>query len=327
MDVLSDVLRAVRMSGALYFDVHAGAPWVAETPRAGSIGAYVMPQSEHVIAFHILLDGSAWAQLADLSQPAICLQAGDAVMFTRGDDHFLGSERGKRSAANPELYRLTREQELPFVLKEFGGDGTKTRFVCGYLGCDARPYNPILAALPRVLHVTGSHADGHLTFDLIRIAVDEGQRARAGGEAMLAKLSELMFLHAICQYIENLPPGSTGWLAGLRDKHVNAALRLMHARPAEPWTLDSLARAVGLSRTVFSTRFSTVMGTPAMQYLSNWRLQLAARLLERPDISLAQVAADIGFGSEAAFNRAFKRQVGVPPGAWRERQNGDFALT
>jgi AraC-like DNA-binding protein len=213
------------------------------------------------------------------------------------------------------------------VLSEFGGQGDKSRFVCGYLGCDVRPYNPVLDALPRMLHVKRSSVAGVLTFDLMRIAVEASRRARAGGEAILAKISELMFMHAICQYIDDLPAESTGWLAGLRDKQVNAALRLLHAKPAASWTLDSLAREVGLSRTVLSVRFSEVMGTSVMQYLSNWRLQLAAGLLDRQGISLAQIAEEVGFGSEAAFNRAFKRQVGVPPGAWRHRGRSGFALT
>jgi AraC-like DNA-binding protein len=320
VDVLSNVLREVRLTGAVYFDVRAGAPWVASTPGSASICAGVMPEFEHVIAFHIMLDGRGWAQLADESQPAICLDAGDAVIVARGDSHSIASDQGRHSIGNPDLYRRPTNEPLPFVLSEFGGQGEKARFVCGFLGCDVRPYNPVIESLPRLLHVRRSSAAGLLTFDLMRIALEESQNPRAGGETILSKTSELMFLHAVREYIDALPPESSGWLAALRDKHVSAALRAMHARPAESWTLDALGREVGLSRTAFCERFSAVMGMPPMQYLSNWRLQVAARLLDSQHSSIARVAADVGYESEASFNRAFKRQVGIPPGAWRRRR-------
>lgn len=329
MDVLSDALRRVRLTGALYFDVLAGAPWIATTPGSASICASVMPEFEHVVAFHIIMDGSAWAQLIDEPQSALRLDAGDAVIVPRGHRHSLSSEQdnqsepGQRSEPDFGMFRRPTSDALPFVLREFGGQGEKARFVCGFLGCDARPYNPVLDALPPLLHVKRSSAAGILTFDLMRIALKESRQARAGGETILAKLSELMFLHAVLQYIDSLPEESTGWLAALRDRHVSAALRAIHAKPAEPWTLDTLGREAGLSRTAFSVRFTEVMGMPAIQYLGNWRLQLAAGLLDRQGLSIAQIAADVGFGSEAAFNRAFKRQVGVPPGAWRQRGRRD----
>jgi AraC-like DNA-binding protein len=325
MDVLSDVLREVRLTGAVYFDVHAGAPWVATTPGSASICAGVMPEFEHVIGFHLVLDGRGWAQLLDESQGPICLDVGDAVIVARGDGHSISSEPGTHAVPNVDLYRRPDSEILPFVLNEFGGHGAKTRFVCGFLGCDARPYNPVLEALPRILHVRRSSTAGTLTFDLMRSALEESQQPRAGSEALLAKISELMFLHAVRQFIDSLPEESTGWLAGLRDRHVGAALRAMHARPAEAWTLDSLGREANLSRTAFSQRFAEVMGMSAIQYLSKWRLQVAAGLLGRQGMSIARIADAVGFGSEAAFNRAFKREVGVPPGEWRRRARRDSA--
>jgi AraC-like DNA-binding protein len=317
MDVLSDVLRAVRLTGAVYFDIKAREPWVAATPPISSICGKVMPGFEHVIAFHIMMDGWCWAQLADESQPEVRLEAGDAVVFVRGDAHFMSTEPGERAPPDFGLYYRPTDRPLPFIFNEFGGSGAPSRFVCGYLGCDARPFNPILDALPRLLHVKRSSVGGQLTHDLIRIALKETASPRAGGETMLSKLSELMFLQAVREHIDSLPPESIGWLAALRDRHIGAALRLMHGRPADPWTLDWLAREVGLSRSVFAERFAEVMGSPAMHYLGNWRLQLAARLLESQGLSIAQAAAEVGYDSEAAFNRAFKKQVGMPPGAWR----------
>lgn len=323
MDVLSNVLREVRLTGAVYFDVHAGAPWVATTPGSASICAGAMPAFEHVIGFHVVLDGRGWAQLVDKSHVAICLDMGDAVIVARGDGHSISSERGTHAVANADLYRRPASDALPFVLNEYGGHGMKARFVCGFFGCDVRPYNPVLEALPRILHVRRSSAAGLLTFDLLRTALEESQQPRAGGETILAKISELMFLHAVRQHIDNLPPESKGWLAALRDRHVGAALRAMHARPAQPWTLDTLGREAGLARSAFALRFAEVMGISAIQYLSKWRLQLAAGLLGRQGMSIAQIAAAVGFGSEAAFNRAFKRQIGAPPGAWRRRIGPD----
>jgi AraC-like DNA-binding protein len=320
VDVLSDVLREVRLTGAVFFDVHAGAPWIASTPGSASICAQVMPASEHVIAFHIMLDGRGWAQLVGDSHASICLDAGDAVIVAQGDGHSIGSDPDQRGTANAALYQLPTNESLPFVLKQFGGHGAKARFVCGFLGCDAGPFNPVLDALPALLHVKRSSAAGILTHDLMRIALEESEQRRAGGEAILARISELMFLHAVRQHIDALPAESTGWLAALRDPHVSLALQLMHARPAHAWTLEGLGSEIGLSRTVFSERFTALMGIPAMQYLSSWRLQRAATLLDTQRLSLAQIAADVGFGSEAAFSRAFKRQVGIPPGAWRGRK-------
>jgi len=317
VDVLSDVLRAVRLTGAVYFDVRAREPWTAETPPVTSICAEVMPEFEHVISFHIVLDGGCWAQLGDDPKSAVQLAAGDAVIFPRGDSHVLGSQRGVRSEPDYSMYYRPNDRPLPFVFKELGGKGAASRFICGYLGCDARPFNPVLDALPRLLHVRARQEGENLTRDLMRMALLENEHPRAGGETILSKLSELMFLQAIRQYIDGLPKESKGWLSGLRDRHVGMALRLMHGRPAERWTIDSLAREVGLSRSAFAERFTELMSVPPMQYLGNWRLQLAAQLLERNGTSIAQAAAEVGYESEAAFNRAFKKQVGIPPGSWR----------
>lgn len=319
MDVLSDVMRVVRMTGAVYFDVHAKAPWVAESPPGPVICACVMPDFEYIICFHIVMSGGCWVQLADESQPAIRLEAGDAVIFAGGDGHVMASEPGKRSVPNLDLYRQPKIDALPFTLSELGGQGEETRFVCGYFGCDARPFNPIIGAMPRLLHVQGSDMGANLTHDLVRVALEETQTPRAGREAILSKLSELMFLHSVRQYIDGLPKDSVGWLAGLRDRHVVAALRLMHGDPAHAWTLDSIAREIGLSRSGFAEHFASVMGAPAMQYLGNWRLQVASGLLAQSGKSLSQVASEVGYESDAAFSRAFKKRTGMPPGAWRHR--------
>jgi AraC-like DNA-binding protein len=207
---------------------------------------------------------------------------------------------------------------LPIVY-EFGGGGPeRARVVCGFLGCDERPYNPLLAALPTAIHLSATapnSAAGWLG-TLLNIAVKESGSARAGGENVLARLSELMFVEAIRQYLETLPPAQTGWLAGLRDPVVGQALAALHGQPSESWTVEKLARLVGLSRSVFAERFNEMVGQPPMQYLALWRMQLASRLLVEGG-HVAGVADAVGYESEAAFSRAFKKLVGQAPATWR----------
>lgn len=320
MDVLSDVLRAVRLNGAIFFDVDvdASTPWVAPTPAVDKIAGSVMPEAEHVIGFHVITYGECWAELDDNAAPPFQLKEGDIVMLPMGDAHAFCSTPGLRSSPDLTLYRRPTDQPLPFQLKlgGSGGGDARTRFVCGYLGCDAHPFNPVLPALPRVLHARAADGIGYLS-QLIKLAVDETSARRSGGETVLAKIAELMFVDVVRRHIDGLPPDAASWLAGLRDQHVSAALRLMHARPAEAWTLEQLAREVGQSRSTFADHFARFVQDTPMQYLARWRMQLATRLLEQPGVAIAQVAAEVGYESEAAFNRAFKKWVGVPPGAWR----------
>ena len=320
MDVLSDVLRAVRLTGAVYFDIDAGSPWSGDSPGTATIAAAVMPSAEHVISFHAILSGSCWAELSDGSSHALRLDAGDVVVFPGGAPNVLGSAPGVRGKPDMAMYYRPIDQNLPFTLIRGGEGNERTHFVCGYLGCDARPFNPLLAALPPMLCVRRpTDCRGWVT-DLFNMALQEGGSGRAGGETVLAKLSELMFVEVVRCYIETLPAESRGWLSGLRDPHVGKALRLIHARPAEGWTLDRLAREAGLSRTVLAERFSDYVGVSPLHYLTGWRLQLACRLLEQTGFGVARAAAEVGYESEAAFNRAFKKFVGVPPGAWRKKR-------
>lgn len=322
MDVLSDVLNAVRLRGAVYFDIRARAPWVAESPAADRVGARVMPEFEEVIFFHIVLDGQCWARLADDPASAVRLSTGDAVVVPGGDRHVMASAPDLRAEApDLELYRRPTRRRLPYVFSDYGGGGAPTRYVCGFLGY-ARPFNPVLAALPRLMHVDARASGTEVIVDAARAALRESADPGPGMESFLGKLGELLFLQAIRRHIATLPPDATGWFAGLRDRHIARALELMHGEPAARWTLDLLAERVGLSRSVFAERFARLIGTPPMQYLAAWRLQLAAGKIESSGVSIAQAAAAVGYESEAAFNRAFKKHVGVPPGSWRRARLG-----
>jgi AraC-like DNA-binding protein len=318
VDVLSDVLRAVRLTGAVFFDNEAHCPWVASSPNSAAITA-VMPGAEHVISFHSLLSGECWAEIPDDPTPPTRLRAGDIVIFPMGDANVLSSSPGMRGTVNLSIYKRPTDRALPvpYVLNQDASGHETCHFVCGYFGCDARPFNPLLDALPRMFVAEVSPASQNWLSNLIQVATKESEHGSAGGETMLAKLAELIFVEVVRKHIDRLPEDARGWFSGLRDRHVGTALRLIHARPAEAWTIEGLAREVGLSRSAFAERFTEYAQISPMHYLARWRMQLAARLLENRGISVAQAAAEVGYGSDAAFNRSFKKYLGVSPGAWR----------
>jgi len=314
-DVLSDVLRAVRLTGAVYFDFELSSPWVLEAPPSAEIAGIVMPGAQRVIEYHLIARGSCWGHAVN-AEPAL-LREGDLIVFPQGDSHVLSSAPGMR--ATPDMSAFDRRSRLPMVY-EFGGGGPdRARIVCCFLGCDQRPYNPLLLSLPTVIHLAAasSRATAGWLGTLLSIAARESGSARAGSENVLARLSELMFVETIREYLETLPSTQTGWLAGLRDPVVGQALATLHGEPSQPWTVERLAREVGLSRSVLAERFTEMVGQPPMQYLALWRMQLASRLLLEGG-HVTAVASAVGYESEAAFSRAFKKLVGQTPGTWRK---------
>jgi AraC-like DNA-binding protein len=265
----------------------------------------------------VLTEGRCFANI--VGEQPIAIKAGEVIVFTKGDPHVLSSSPGMRAGpAAPVALDTMPESQLPFFIN-YGSEGpVSAKFVCGYLACDAQPCNPLLDHLPPVIKAGDlQDTDPGWLGQFIRVAIIESKDKRAGGESVLAKLSELMFIEVIRRHLETLPPEQAGWLAGLRDPFVGKALSLMHARPARNWTIELLARDVGLSRSVLAERFADLVGMPPMHYLAKWRMQIASGLLNRGSANIATVAAEIGYGSEAAFSRAFKKIVGVPPSAWR----------
>jgi AraC-like DNA-binding protein len=318
-DVLSDVLRAVRLSGAVYFEFNVCPPWAFAAPPSREIAAKVMPGAQRVIEYHLIAKGSGWGNM--LGRSPIRLQEGDLLVFPQGDAHVLCSSPEVPPVLEMSLYSPPFKN-LPLVHDRAGDGLDRSRILCCFLGCDESPFNPLLTALPRVMHLPGSDDQAKTGWlgTLISIATSESARSRAGGENVLARLSELVFVEAIRRYLETLPADQTGWLAGLRDPMVGRILAALHEDAGKQWTVEGLARLAGLSRSVFAERFAAMVGHPPMQYLALWRMQLAARLLADGG-GVAAIAEAVGYESEAAFSRAFKKLVGEPPGKWRRQSS------
>jgi len=320
-DTLSEVLRAVRLTGAIFFDLRASSPWVEAAPPGPVIASAVLPGVQHLVSYHVVTEGACWGGL--LGEPPVRLEAGDVIVFPHGDAHVLCSAPGMRKEPDVNIYNIylrERRAGLPLSLKSGGGGPDHAHLVCGFLGCDVRPFNPLIATLPRLLIVRdrAGSSPGWIS-QLVRLALSESAAKRSGSEAVLARLSELMFVEVIRRHLEALPEGQTGWLAGLRDPFVGRALALLHERPSHPWTLAQLGREIGLSRSALAERFTFLIGQPPMQYLLHWRLQVAAGLLTQGS-KVAAAALEVGYDSEAAFSRAFKKVVGQPPASWRDRK-------
>jgi AraC-like DNA-binding protein len=321
MDALSDVLRAIRLTGATFFQVAAAAPWVAEQAAPAALLPKIFPGAEHLIAYHVVTEGRCYASI--IGEEPILLQAGDVVVFTRGSAHTMSSTPGARTRPfSPDRLDDRVRTPLPYTIN-YGGPGpVSARLVCGFLACDAQLFNPLLENLPPVITAGDRGSNSAWLGQFIQLAAIESSDKRAGGESVLARLSELMFIEVVRRYLDSLPPEQAGWLAGVRDPFVGKALSLLHGDPARDWTIEALAKDVGLSRSVLAERFTDLLGVPPMQYLAKWRMQIASGMLSAGGANIATVAAEIGYGSEAAFSRAFKKMVGVAPSEWRRRTDG-----
>jgi len=310
MDPLSDLLRVVRLDGAYFYRIEARSPWLAEVPIARDRTPRVLPRSEHLIAYHIVTEGRCVGGL--VGHPPVELGPGDVILFPHGGAHVMGSEPAGRRTAE---YYSTIPAPYPSTL-HMGPEGpSNASLLCGFLGCDLRPFNPLLSSLPEMIHLSGGIRPwiGAAAREL----VEQSWAEQPGSDGALTRLAELMFVEVLRRYFHTLPPGQTGWLAGLHDEVVGRALGLLHGRPAHPWTLDELAREATTSRSSLARRFQDLMGQAPMQYLTRWRMQIAATLLTQSGDKIAAIATQVGYESEAAFSRAFKQATGVAPGVWR----------
>jgi AraC-like DNA-binding protein len=337
MDVLSETLRVVRLSGAVFLNMRLAAPWAAESEPPELIAQYLRLPSDCVALFHILVRGQGWFHAPGYAP--VLLEPGDAILFPHCTPHVMSSDRRPALAPTPlrSILPPLAPESIPLI--EGGGSGEVSQFICGYLHCDQR-FNPLIGALPTVIVIHRSDREqegvasapaesdtrmspvlpvpsedwlGTTLCHMIEEALDE----HPGYSDMLARLSEILFVELVRRYMRSLTPSNQGWLAGVRDPIVGQVLRLLHAHPERAWTVSNLADAAAVSRSTLAQRFTMLIGETPMRYLAGWRIQLAKRLLKETDMRLAEIAERVGYESEAAFNRAFKRHTGFPPATWR----------
>ncbi|MBX3302278.1 MAG: AraC family transcriptional regulator [Nitrospira sp.] len=317
MDVLSEVLRAVKLDGAVFFNGEFSSPWCAREPDAGTMASHLPARPKHVIIFHLVTDGKGYVRIEEDGR-AVSLEAGDIIILPQGNAHFMGN--GPPVTPIDSVAQLRQVLAEGRMISQVGGGGELTKLICGYLTCDLQLCQVFLAGLPPIVkvHIRDSPS-GQWLEDTFRYSVDHAEASGPGGAAVIAKLSEALFVETLRRYIAKLPPSQTGWLAGVRDPEVGKALALLHRQPAHPWTIASLANEVGLSRSVLAERFRHYLSDTPIGYLTRWRLQLAAHALVSTSKNVAEVAGDVGYESEPSFNRAFKREFGVPPARFRDQ--------
>jgi AraC-like DNA-binding protein len=318
MDAFSEILSQVKLDGAVFFTAEFSAPWGFTSPGAEKMAAKMVPAAAadamHLVLYHLLIEGAGVVEMEDGQR--VELVSGDVVIFPHGDAHHMSSREAKRPFPNYGINAKISARDLSPL--HAGGGGDTARFVCGYLTCDRYLCRPILSGLPQVFKVNiRADRSGNWLENSILHLVEEAASGRVGSEAMLAKLSEALFVDTLRRYVASLPEQQTGWLSGARDPIVGKSLGLLHSRVAHPWTIAGLAEEVGISRSALVERFTRYLSEPPMTYLTRWRLQLAARSLEKTSRGVADIAAAVGYESEAAFNRAFKREFGHPPGRYR----------
>jgi AraC-like DNA-binding protein len=315
MDALSEVLKVVKLEGAFFYHGEFSAPWSFRSPESCKLAPFIHNATGHVIVYHLLLAGRAYAEARDLR---VLLRPGDIVVLPHGDSHIL--ESGSTSNSVDGERELQHIFSCGLKLSRFGGGGELSRFVCGFMVCDPRLSQVFLAGLPAVFKVNiRDDPQGEWLERSIEYSISTSD-SQSGKEAVLAKLCETLFVETLRRYIVQLPERQTGWLAGARDREIGKVLALMHSQPEESWTLERLAEEAGLSRSVLAQRFRKYLGEPPLAYLTRWRLQLSAQMLDSTSHSMAQIAAEVGYESEAAFNRAFKRQFGDPPARYRSKK-------
>ena len=318
MDALSEALHSVQVTSALFFNGEFSAPWRFATPAQAKLKPTLSPESEHLVVFHLITDGKATARTD--GHDALPLSSGELVIFPHGDAHEMSNGKGAKLFPSARLGPSISRGELAH--EKWGGGGATTGIVCGYFGCERRAGDLFLKGLPALFKVSVREGpSGSWIENAIRHSLGEVEAQRPGRMAVLSKLAESLFVDALCRYMDELPLDRTGWLAGARDASVGRALAHLHRDPARAWTLQNLARESGVSRTVLAERFIQFLGEPPLTYLAKWRLQMAARLLRTTNRRMLEVAGDVGYESEAAFNRAFKRAFGTPPARYRREVN------
>jgi AraC-like DNA-binding protein len=314
MDAFSQILGGVVLKGALFFNAEFSAPWGFNAPTAQELAPLLAPDAPHLLIYHFLVEGSGIVFLGDATP--IELEPGDVVVLPHGNAHVMCSAQGVERKLSEAMIAKLKTRDLSAM--QTGGGGEVARFVCGYLVCDPFLCRPILKSLPPAFKVNlRTDRSGRWLENILLHLVEEAASDHAGSEAVLAKMSEALFVDTLRRYLAGLPEQEVGWLAAARDPVIGKSLMLLHSRTPHPWTIAELAREVGLSRSSLVQRFTKYLSEPPMAYLIRWRLQLAARALASTSRGVAEIAEGVGYESEAAFNRAFKREFGSPPARYR----------
>ncbi len=318
MDLLSQVLQVVKLDSAIYFNCEFSEPWCLAAGPSSETIPLLAPQAGHMIIFHLLVEGTAYVEVGP-ERRRTEVQPGDVIALPHGSDHTLGCGVTNTVLVGREIMPGLLRQCKTLELVRAGGEGPgSSRWICGFLACDPQLGRGFLSGLPELIKINlREDAAGQWLENSLRFSVTQKMSAEPGADAMLAKLSETVFVETVRRYVSRLPDEQTGWLAGTRDTHVGKALGLLHERPAEDWTIAGLAQEVGISRSVLAERFRHFLGEPPMAYLTRWRMRLGAQSLKTTSKSVAEIAPEVGYESEAAFNRAFKREFGTPPARYR----------
>jgi AraC-like DNA-binding protein len=317
MDTLSEILRTVRLKGGVFLDARFTPPWSVATALTPDDLVPYMARPEVLCALHYVIAGEMFVEV-DGEEPLL-VRNGEIVLLPRNDPHTLSSLPGQRSTSVRELIQPGSDGGLSRIVHGSAG-GLPTNIICGYLA-NEEMRNPLMATLPRLLKVNVNEgASRDWIESSLRYGAQQLSEGQLASSSIVARLSELLFVEAVRAYSESQKVHEQHWLHGLKDKYVGRALAALHDRLSHGWSVADMAAEAGLSRSAFVERFTAAMGTPPMQYLAKSRMLLAKELLAERQKSISQVAAAVGYDAEAAFNRAFKREFGVPPARWRDQQ-------
>jgi AraC-like DNA-binding protein len=316
MDALSDVLRVAHLTGGVFLHAEFFAPWCIAARVEPEHCAPLLGPASHLIIYHYIVEGDLHIRVEGDEGEGLVIGAGEVVLLPRNDLHLMGSDLSLPPVSGSNVIHPPKDGGLFSI--HHGGTGRRTRMVCGFLGCASAEGNPVISSLPPLLKLNLEEAGAaEWIRSTFQYAAEEVSIGRPGSETVLAKVSELLFVETVRRYAETVPDGQTGWFAGLRDPYVARALALLHRDVTRRWTVDHLGREIGLSRSALADRFIRLIGVPPMHYLANWRMQIATQKLRNTSASLAQIAEMVGYESEAAFSRAFKKAFDAAPATWR----------
>lgn len=320
-DPVSDVLDTVRLQGAVFFLWEPGWPYGTGVADGRMLSRHILPEADCIVSYHIVTKGPCWAAVP--GESPVPLDTGDTLVLPRGDPYKIANTpqypTPEDCRNSIDFFKTMSAGKIPLVVRDGGPGPENNKLICGFLGCNTGPYNPLLSTLPRMMRIRAPEGGNDPLSSLIDFALTESRQSRGGERCLLMRLSEVMFIEVLRRYLRSGPDYDSRWLAGLRDPLVGRVLALLHRDIAGTWTLRKLAESIGASRSTLAERFTEVIGLPPMQYLTRWRMHIAANRLRDTTVKVYAVANEVGYDSEEAFSRAFKRVVGVTPRQWRER--------